>query len=305
MKLKRILSTLTVLALTLSLCIGAFPTSVQAGSALPSSYTRNRYRERKVECTSGENTLKGTLTMPRNATKDVPVAILIHGLNSTQTWCADIARYLAVNGIASVRFDLSGYGKSDGEHEDMTVSSRKEDVLAIVEYVKGLYFTDPDNIFLVGKSMGAVDAVLAAEECAEDIKALCLWYPFFDLNTNVEENSMLGVDVDFSNPPATVEISGNTYGRQFFVEIRELDLEAAYETFEGPVLILHGDEDESCDISASIAAQKVMKNCTLITVPGGGHGFTGQNERNALHDMLTFMLETLAETSKASAQSKK
>ena len=305
MKFKRFLSTLTVLALTLSLCIGAFPVEAQAGSALPSSYTKNRYRERKVECTSGENKLKGTLTLPKNITGDVPVAILIHGLNSTQTWCADMARYLAVNGIASVRFDLSGYGNSDGDHKDMTVSSRTEDVLAIVEYVKGQYFTDADNIFLVGKSMGAVDAVLAAEECADDIKAMCLWYPFFDLSNNVKENSILGVDVNFSNPPATVEIGGNIYGREFFVEVRELDLEAAYESYDGPVLILHGNEDTSCDISASIAAQKIMEDCTLITVSGGGHGFTGQTERDALHDMLTFMLEALSEKPKTSGSPKK
>ena len=138
-----------------------------------------QWEQQEVTCQSGDNTLRGTLTVPKEHDDQIPVAILLHGLNTDRSWCDDIAWILADNGIASVRFDFDGNGASDGASEDMTISSEVRDTIAMLDYVEGLDFTDPDNIFVVGKSMGAVDAVLASQGRGDEIRAMCLWYPGF------------------------------------------------------------------------------------------------------------------------------
>ena len=164
-----------------------------------------QWEQQEVTCQSGDNTLRGTLTVPKEHDDQIPVAILLHGLNTDRSWCDDIAWILADNGIASVRFDFDGNGASDGASEDMTISSEVRDTIAMLDYVEGLDFTDPDNIFVVGKSMGAVDAVLASQGRGDAIHAMCLWYPGFGVTDAVRRGFLLG---SFFNPidlPDTLE----------------------------------------------------------------------------------------------------
>ena len=74
-----------------------------------------QWEQQEVTCQSGDNTLRGTLTVPKEHDDQIPVAILLHGLNTDRSWCDDIASIPADNGIASVRrfldFDGNGAGR--------------------------------------------------------------------------------------------------------------------------------------------------------------------------------------------------
>ena len=247
-----------------------------------------QWEQQEVTCQSGDNTLRGTLTVPNDHDDQIPVAILLHGLNTDRSWCDDIAWMLADHGIASVRFDFDGNGTSDGAQEDMTISSEVQDTVAMLDYVEGLEFTDPDNIFMVGKSMGAVDAVLAAKGRGSEIKAMCLWYPGFGVTDATRHGFLLG---SFFNPvdlPDTLEAAGYTYGKAFLREAQALDYQSACKAYSGPVLILHGDADFIAPISYSYEVENIFPNCTLQVVPGGYHGFYGWQEMKALNDMMDF-----------------
>ena len=253
-----------------------------------------QWEQQEVTCQSGGNTLRGTLTVPKEHDDQIPVAILLHGLNTDRSWCDDIAWILADNGIASVRFDFDGNGTSDGASEDMTISSEVRDTIAMLDYVEGLDFTDPDNIFVVGKSMGAVNAVLASQGRGDEIRAMCLWYPGFGVTDAVRRGFLLG---SFFNPidlPDTLEAAGYTYGKGFLQEARALDYKSACQSYSGPVLILHGDLDFIAPISYSYEAENLFPDCTLQVVPGGFHGFYGWQEMKALNDMLDFFQEHMA-----------
>ena len=253
-----------------------------------------QWEQQEVTCQSGGNTLRGTLTVPKEHDDQIPVAILLHGLNTDRSWCDDIAWILADNGIASVRFDFDGNGASDGASEDMTISSEVRDTIAMLDYVEGLDFTDPDNIFVVGKSMGAVDAVLASQGRGDEIRAMCLWYPGFGVTDAVRRGFLLG---SFFNPidlPDTLETAGYTYGKGFLQEARALDYKSACQSYSGPVLILHGDLDFIAPISYSYEAENLFPDCTLQVVPGGFHGFYGWQEMKALNDMLDFFQDHMA-----------
>ena len=253
-----------------------------------------QWEQQEVTCQSGDNTLRGTLTVPKEHADQIPVAILLHGLNTDRTWCDDIAWILADNGIASVRFDFDGNGTSDGASEDMTISSEVRDTIAMLDYVEGLSFTDLDNIFMVGKSMGAVDAVLAAQGRGNEIRAMCLWYPGFGVSDMARHGFLLGAFFNPIDPPDTVEVAGYTYGRGFIREAQALDYQSACKSYSRPVMILHGDADFIVPIQYSFEVEPLFPNCTLQVVPGGNHGFYGWQEMKALNDMLDFLQENLA-----------
>ncbi len=256
----------------------------------PSPFTmRPNWVEMDVTVESGENILRGTLTCPNEIAEEMPVAILMHGLNTDRHWCDDIAMCLAENGIVSVRFDFNGNGQSDGAQEDMTISKEVADVNAILDYVEGLKFTDPDNIFLVGKSMGGVDSVLAASGRQDEINALCLWYPAFALCATTKFGFFMGAFFNPFNPPETLEIAGYTYGRELLIEAGAIDFQPILSELDLPVLIIHGDQDGITPLPGSIWASEQLPDCQLHVVPGGEHGFTIVPEMLSLQDTLSFL----------------
>ena len=291
-------------ALTLCLLLSTFTVAGHATDGFVEKFPeidffrRPDWAELQVSIQSGENTLRGYLTAPRDVEGEIPVAILLHGLGTDHSWCDDIAWTLADNGIASVRFDYNGTGKSDGAQEDMTISSEVQDTIAMLDYVEGLKFTDPDNIFFIGKSMGAVNATLAAHERQDEVKAMVLWYPGFSVVDSVRHGLLLGQFFKPWDPPETVYAGDSfygyyTYGREFILEAQELDYKPACQDFKEPVLILHGTHDYITPLFFSFETEKLFPDCELRVIPGGMHGFWGPQEFMALDLMMEFLKEQI------------
>lgn len=286
----RILSILLALAMLLSITAGAIDNSEPYREFLPEMdfFVPPQWTETEISFVSGENTIAGTITKPANTDESVPVAILLHGLNTDQNWCTDIAWFLADHGIASLRFDFNGSGKSTGRQEDMTISSQVRDVIAALDYVEALSYVDMDSIYVVGKSMGALDAMIAAQGRGDEIKAMCLWYPGFGLTAATQHGMLLG---EYFNPvflPQVVTAAGYRYGKEFIRESQVLDMQSILTGYDGPVLIIHGDQDFIAPIAFSFWAEQVIPNCQLHVMWGGYHGFFGFQEMIALNDMLNF-----------------
>ena len=62
------------------------------------------------------------------------------------------------------------------------------------------------------------------------------------------------------------ELSGN------YIRVAQMiHVEDAYKGYDGPVLLIHGDADESVPVSCSIEAQKAYKNASLSVIKGDTH----------------------------------
>ncbi|MBR1570232.1 MAG: hypothetical protein IJ651_05835 [Bacteroidales bacterium] len=74
-----------------------------------------------------------------------PMVILMHGIFSSKDYnpMPAIAKGLARAGIASIRFDFNGHGKSQGRMQDMTVEKEIADAMTVYQYVKALCPTFP------------------------------------------------------------------------------------------------------------------------------------------------------------------
>lgn len=113
--------------------------------------------------------LKGTLTRPFGSGK-YPSAILISGSGPSdrnQTIFGHkvflvIADYLTRNGFAVLRYDDRGAGESEGNFRNATLRDHAEDASFAIEYLKSRTDIDSTNIGLIGHSLGAEIAPIAA-----------------------------------------------------------------------------------------------------------------------------------------------
>ncbi len=124
--------------------------------------------------------LSGTLTLPR-ANGKFPAVILISGsgpqdrnetvANHKPFWI--LADYLTRKGIAVLRYDDRGFGKSTGNFSASTTKDFSTDVISAVNYLKSRSDIDSNNIGLIGHSEGGIIAPLVANQ-TKDVSFIVL-----------------------------------------------------------------------------------------------------------------------------------
>ena len=129
------------------------------------------YEEREVSIVNDADgvTLSGTLTIPENLSK-VPVAILISGsgpqdrneeLLGHKPFLV-ISDFLTRNGIAVLRYDDRGVGKSTGDFKSATSFDFARDAESALEYLKSVEEIDTKRIGYIGHSEGGLIAPMIA-----------------------------------------------------------------------------------------------------------------------------------------------
>ncbi len=119
-------------------------------------------------------TLAGTLTVP-NGTGPFPAVVLVSGsgpqdrdesiLGHKPFWI--MADHFSRNGIAVLRFDDRGVGKSEGEFAEATSEDFATDAGSAVEFLRARSDIKPEKIGLCGHSEGGIIAPLLAIEDPE------------------------------------------------------------------------------------------------------------------------------------------
>ena len=115
--------------------------------------------------------LSGTLTRPRSS-KRVPAVILLSGTGKQDRDAsftghrpfARIADYLTRRGIAVLRLDDRGVGRSTGRYEEATTADFASDALLALERLKQHRCIRASKIGLMGHSEGGAAAMMAAAD---------------------------------------------------------------------------------------------------------------------------------------------
>ena len=134
------------------------------------------YEEREVTFTSQGATLAGTLTLPKGK-KKLSAVVLVTG-SGTQNRdeeimghkpFAVIADYLTRQGIAVLRYDDRGAGKSSAGSADNTTVDFADDALAAVRYLHTVPEINKKKIGVIGHSEGGMIAVMLAAQHKSDV----------------------------------------------------------------------------------------------------------------------------------------
>lgn len=190
--------------------------------------------------------LAGLLDEPSNGAI-VAYAILAHCFTCGKDLkpFVNISRELTEEGIAVLRFDFSGLGKSAGEFSDSNLSTNETDLIDASKYLEE-NFGAPR--LLIGHSMGAAAVILAARQIAA-VSAVVTIAAAADA-THLGEKLSRARRQAAETGNAGVAIGGQnfTLTREFFDDLERISLRDAVEDLDAALLILHSPRDETVHI---------------------------------------------------------
>lgn len=233
----------------------------------------------------------GRLYRPEKKEK-CPILIMSHGYNGTYSDFSHEGTYLAENGIAAFVYDFCGgsvNSQSSGETTEMTIFTEKEDLTAVLDYIRILDFVDADNIFLFGGSQGGLVTALTAAENVDLVQGMVLMFPALCIPDNWRDTYPEIKDI-----PEILEFWGMSLGAYYFLSIHDFDPYEVIGDYDKNVLILHGTEDTIVPMSYAERAQQTYQNAELVIFEGEGHGFSEEGRKKEEKLTLEFIQENLS-----------
>ena len=240
----------------------------------------------EVEIPSARSTtIKATVVMPKVADDvKVPLVVIAHGHGGNREengGLTDIAESLAKAGIATVRMDFPGCGKSEESFQANTMTNMVNDVYSSIDYVKANYAIDAEKIGIFGYSMGGRIAATVADEGKVDIKGMVLLAPFAG---NVEYVDFLGDKAAYDELYATASKDGYVVFTTKYGQVQELSkawfddivngkpLENA-DKYTGKALVIYGEDDNTVapQMSKDVAA---AFHADVLDVTGDTHSYS-------------------------------
>lgn len=209
-----------------------------------------------------------------NSSGKMPLFILIHGLTGQMDEAQlEGARDVAIaNGMACLRVDMYGHGKSDGKFENHNLLEWVSEIIYVIDYARELDFVT--DIYLAGHSQGGLAAILAAALKSDQIKSLVLMSPAINIVYSSKNGDFFGTKFDKNNLPETVhfrdgyEIKGN-----YFRVARSINVDEAIAAYKGPVLVVHGTADDAVDVIYGKEVAEKYVDATLKLIEGDTHCF--------------------------------
>lgn len=181
----------------------------------------------------------------------------------------NIARTLAANGIAVLRFDFTGLGESEGEFADTTFSSNVSDLIAAADYL-GEHYRPPR--LLMGHSLGGTAVLRAAGEILPATAVVTIASPFDPSNLRrlvtgkrdrLEREGE--VEVSIGGRPFTIK-------QRFIDDIETTEMEESIGNMRKALLVMHSPDDPVVPIKqASLIFGAARHPKSFVSLDGADH----------------------------------
>ncbi len=228
-----------------------------------------------------------TLVMPQARPGQLfPLVVMAHGHGGDREEAGGFTRVaagLAGLGVASIRMDFPGCGDSREPFTNNHLSNMLADISSSLEYALAQPHIDPDKVAILGYSMGGRLALLAS--VSHDYRAIVTWapagtdgassmFPFFggqSAYAGLRSDALMNGRARFTTPWGQEQLLGSSW----FTEMEDSRPLAAIESFEGPLLVLHGRNDEVIPAAVGAAVVDAATNSSearLHFIENAGHG---------------------------------
>ena len=216
--------------------------------------------------------LHAKLDFPEEKAEKYPLVIIIHGFTGhmEEPHIVAVARALNEIGYATLRAEMYGHGKSDGQFKDHTLYKWISNALAVIDYARGLDFVT--DLYLCGHSQGGLLVMLAGAMERDHIKALIPMSAGWMIPEYARSGELLGQYFDPEQIPDEIDSWEDLrLGGNYIRVAQMIDVLPAIEKYTGPVLLIHGDEDEAVPVRYSYEAAEKYADAQLVIIPGDDH----------------------------------
>ncbi len=230
-----------------------------------------------------------------SASGKYPLVIIVHGFTGhmEERHIAGLASALNDAGFASLRTEMYGHGKSGGSFRTHTVAKWCSELLTVIDYASHLDFVT--NLYMAGHSQGGLATILTAGMNSDRLKAIVPMSPAVCIPENALRGNSLGASFDPEHIPDEVVFpDGKVLCGDYFRIAQMLPVREAAQRYNGPVLIIHGDEDESVPLQASQEILKDFADARLKVISGDDHCYNYHLDK-VLAGVTEFLLECEAQ----------
>ena len=226
-----------------------------------------------------------------------PVVVFVHGFKGFKDWghFGLLAQFFAARSFVFVKLNLSHNGVvvgGTGDLEDLEAfgqnnfSHELDDLGQLLDALHTPGATplpaarlDLRRLYLVGHSRGGALVLLKAAEDPR-VRAVATWAAVADLHPRWPAEVLAQWQRD-----GVLYVPNSRTGQQlpmyyqiaedFYAHRPRLDLPQLMPGLRQPVLLIHGDQDETVPLAAAHQLQAAQPNAKLLVVPGAGHMFGG------------------------------
>ena len=229
--------------------------------------------------------LSGTLHWPEQDTRRGVLLAHCFTCSRHTSILRQLGQDLARAGMAALRYDFSGNGKSEGFFADATYTKHVGEVGAAAGFL-GRHGVD--QIALAGHSMGATISLLAAGQI-DNAVALCtlagrLSRPDFAHFLSADQRRILEDtgSVDFESRGRRLRLNKN-----FFLDAARFDLAQSVARLTVPLLVVHGDQDEIIPVAEARSLEALdLPRVEVAVIQGADHMFSNQTHRRQVSGMV-------------------
>ena len=209
-----------------------------------------------------------------------PIAIIVHGFtgNKSERHIVAVARAFNDLGVATLRADMYGHGQSDGAFRDHTLYKWLTDGMALVDWARAL--EGVTDLYLCGHSQGGLLVMLLAALEQDRVAGLIPMSPAAMIPEMARKGELLGQTFAPDHLPEALGVwDHGLLGSNYARVAQAIDVEAAIDRYKGPVLVIHGDQDESVPVQVGIDAARRYARGELVIIPGDTHCYDCHLER--------------------------
>ncbi|HZG15235.1 MAG TPA: alpha/beta hydrolase [Candidatus Bathyarchaeia archaeon] len=248
--------------------------------------------EKHVQIPLEKGSLAGTLHVPDHPVSvhhKWPLIIICHGFVGSRIGVdrlfVQAGRSFSAHDFMVLRFDYAGCGESEGDYGSYPFAGLVEQTLQVIDYAEQLPGVDPDQIFLIGHSLGGAVATYAAARDTR-VKSLVLWspvaYPFRDIVQIVGEE--IFQEAQTHN---VADYLGYSLSSGFFQSLAEVHPLTETKEVAGDVLVVHGSNDEDIPPKYCFYYQKAFRfrqrgTCDKEIIVGANHTFSQGTHKGEL-----------------------
>jgi len=221
-----------------------------------------------------------------------PMVIVIHGFTGymEERHIVAVSQTFNSMGFSTLRAEMYGHGASGGKFENHTLYKWISNILTVIDYARKLDFVT--DLYLCGHSQGGLTVMLAAAMKCDVIKGVIPLSPAWMIPEEARSGIFLGRNFDPDHIPDALPGWGNHGLKDHYLRIAQsIHVENAIRCYNGPVLIIHGDQDETVPVEYSIKAADMYRNSKLVLIPGDTHCYDHHLDQvlRAIRDNFPFL----------------
>ena len=249
-------------------------------------------REERVSFSNRRGqTLKGVLHLPEG-NKIHAAVLLCHGLESNKESgkLITLSRDLAERGILALRFDFAYAGESSGKFEEITYSGEVEDLAGAFAFVLQYQVK---KVGVLGSSMGGTAALLFA---AIEKRVTALVTIAAPVHPEKFTDRLLTQDeVKQWREVGWISYHGRRINVSLLDELEKINIPAEIKKISCPVLIIHGDADQTVPVEEAHELHGLLKGTKKICIlKESDHRLSDPSHLNeALDEALIWITEHL------------